>query len=204
MDDARPPADAVRVTGAARYGGVAIFLHWTIAAAIFCTFPLGVYMADLPPAPHRLELVAYHRWIGITVLALACARLAWRITHPPPTLPVAVPAWQRRVAAVAHWVLYALIVAIPLSGWAHSSAAGEPTVYLGLWTLPDPVARDEALAGTLKRVHQGLNFALLALVIVHVSAAIKHQFVDRDGLIGRMLPGGAHFGSSGSGGSERR
>lgn len=192
------------MTGAARYGGVAILLHWAVAAAILCTFPLGVYMADLPPAPRRLELVAVHRWIGVTVLGLACVRLAWRLGHRPPALPAAMPAWQRRAAAAAHWALYALILAIPLSGWAYSSAAGEPTVYFGLWPLPDLVARDEALAATLKRVHQGLNFALLAIVIVHVSAAIKHQFVDRDGLLGRMLPGGAHFGSSGSGGSERR
>ena len=196
--------DDARTIGSARYGGVAIFLHWAVAAAIFCTFPLGVYMADLPVSPHRLELVAYHRWIGVTVLGLACVRLAWRLGHPPPALPAALPAWQRRAAAAAHGVLYALIVAVPLSGWAYSSAAGEPIVYLGLWPLPDLVARDEALAAALKRVHQGLNFALLALVIAHVSAAIRHQFVDRDGLIGRMLPGGPHFGSSGSGGSERR
>ena len=203
MDDARHPADTVRLTGAARYGGVAILLHWSIAAAIFCTFPLGVYMADLPLSPRRLELVAYHRWIGVTVLGLACVRLAWRLGHPPPALPPALPMWQRRAAAIAHWALNALIVAIPLSGWAYSSAAGEPIVYLGLWPLPDLVARDEVLAAALKRLHQGLNFALLAIVIVHVSAAIRHHFVDRDGLIGRMLPG-AYFGSSGSGGSERR
>jgi cytochrome b561 len=192
------------MSAVARYDGVAIALHWAVAVAIFCTFPLGLYMADLPPSPSRLELVSYHRWIGITVLALAGVRLTWRLSHRPPALPASMPAWQRRAAGIAHGALYALIVAAPLSGWTYSSAAGEPTVYLGLWRLPDLIAPDEAAAKTLKLVHQGLNFALLAIVVVHVAAAIKHQFVDRDGLLGRMLPGGAHLGSSGSGGSERR
>lgn len=187
-----------------RYSSVAIALHWAIAAAIFCTFPLGVYMADLPLSPRKLQLVSYHKWVGITLLALACARLAWRLGHTPPALPPGMPAWQRRAATGAHWALYALIFAIPLSGWMYSSAVGVPTVYFGLWQLPDLVGRDKALAAALKLAHQALNFTLLAIVVVHVAAALKHHFVDRDGLLRRMQPGRGHFGSSGSGGSERR
>jgi cytochrome b561 len=195
------------VSTAARYGGIAIALHWLVAVAIFATFPLGLYMADLPLSPRKLELVSYHKWIGVTVLTLMCLRLAWRLIHRPPPLPSSVPAWQRRAAAIAHWTLYALLLAIPLSGWLFSSAAGVPTVYLGLWQLPDLVGKDKALADALKLAHKSLNFALLALVVVHVAAALKHQFVDRDGLLLRMRPWGAppgYLGSSGSGGSERR
>lgn len=188
---------------AVRYGAVAIALHWFVALLIFATFPLGLYMAELPLSPRKLQLVSYHKWIGVTVFALMAARLMWRLAHHPPP-PPAMPAWQRHAAAAAHWGLYALLLALPISGWVYSSAAGVPTVYLGLWPLPDLVAEDDALAGRLKLAHQALAFVLLALVVVHVAAALKHHFVDRDGLLARMLPRGRYFGSSGSGGSERR
>lgn len=186
----------------ARYSGVAIALHWVVAIAVVVTFPLGVYMADLPPSSRRSELADYHRWIGVTVFVLMVVRVTWRATHRPPPLPPT-PVWQRRAAVAAHLGLYALLLAIPLSGWLYSSAAGVPTVYLERWRLPDPVGESDALAAVLKLAHQTLNFALLALVVVHVAAAVKHHFVDRDGLLARMLPGG-YFGASGSGGSERR
>jgi cytochrome b561 len=134
-------------------------------------------------------------------------RLVWRLSHRPPPLPPAMPAWQRRIATLAPWALYALLLAIPLSGWLYSSAVGVPTVYLGLWQLPDLVGKDKALAEALKLAHKALNFTLLALVVVHVAAAIKHHFVDRDGLLARMRPWparGNYLGASGSGGSERR
>ena len=172
----------------ARYTRIAIALHWAIAALILCTFPLGLYMADLPLSPHKLRVYSYHKWIGVTVFGLAALRLAWRATHRPPPLPQAVPAWQRRAAHGVHWLLYALLLAIPLSGWLHSSATGVPTVYLGLWQLPDVVAKDKALAAALKLAHQTLNFTLLALVVLHVAAALKHHFVDRDRVLARMLP----------------
>jgi cytochrome b561 len=195
------------VAPVARYGGIAIALLWLVAGAIFATFPLGLYMADLPLSPRKLQLVSYHKWIGVTVLALMCLRLAWRLTHRPPPLPAAVPAWQRRAAMIAHWALYVLLLAIPMSGWLYSSAAGVPTVYLGLWQLPDLVAKDKALADALNLAHKSLNFVLLGLVVVHVAAALKHHFVDRDGLIARMQPWSArrgYLGSSGSAGRERR
>jgi cytochrome b561 len=190
-----------------RYSGVAIGLHWLVAGAIIATFPLGLYMADLPLSPRKLQLVSYHKWIGVTVFALMCVRLAWRLTHRPPSPLPTMPAWQRRAAFVVHWALYVLLLAIPVSGWTYSSAAGVPTVYLGLWQLPDLVAKDKALADLLRLAHVALNFILLALVVAHVAAALKHHFVDRDGLLARMRPWGEwcdYFGSSGRGGSERR
>jgi cytochrome b561 len=175
-------------TAFARYNRVAIALHWLVAGAIFTTFPLGLYMADLPLSPRKLELVSYHKWIGVTVLALMCLRLAWRLTHPPPAPLPTMAAWQRRAAAGVHLALYALLLVIPVSGWLYSSAVGVPTVYLGLWQLPDLVGKDKAVADLLRLAHVALNFALLGLVVAHVAAAIKHHFVDRDGLLARMLP----------------
>ncbi len=104
------------------------------------------------------------------------------------------PAWQRRMAAATHVLLYVLIIIIPLTGWLYSSAAGVPTVYLGIVQLPDLVAKDKALATQLKLVHVTLNYTMLTLVIMHAAAALKHHFVDRDDVLRRMLP---RFGSSG-------
>jgi cytochrome b561 len=173
------------------YTRTAIALHWAVALLIFVAFPLGIYMQDLPLSPQKLKLYAYHKWIGITVLLLAATRLAWRLRHPAPPPPARMPAWQRRAAGAVHAALYALMLAVPLSGWTMSSAKGVPTVWLGWLRLPDLVPKDEALGEALRLLHFGLNLALATLVIVHVAAALKHRFVDRDDVLQRMLPGAA-------------
>jgi cytochrome b561 len=98
------------------------------------------------------------------------------------------PSWQRRAATASHVLLYALMLAIPLSGWLYSSATGVSVVYLGLVPLPDLVPKDKPLAAVLKGVHVGLNSALVLLVIIHAGAALKHHFIERDGVLARMLP----------------
>jgi cytochrome b561 len=98
------------------------------------------------------------------------------------------PAWQRRAASATHAALYVLMFAVPFSGWIYSSATGVSVVYLGLLPLPDLVAKDRALAGVLSAVHATLNFALFALVCMHAGAALRHQLVDRDAVLTRMLP----------------
>jgi cytochrome b561 len=177
----------VRAGADASYTRTAIALHWLAGVLILCGFTLGLWMTSLPIAPRTLRVYGYHKWIGITVFLLAVARLAWRHAHPPPP-PVAMPDWQVRAAAATHALLYALMLAIPLSGWIYSSATGVQVVYLGLVPLPDLVPKDKTLAAVLKAVHGTLNFTLLALVIVHSGAALKHHFVDRDAALRRMLP----------------
>lgn len=171
-----------------RYTDIAISLHWLIFLLVACGFSLAVYMVDLPLSPPKLKYFSWHKWIGVTVFLLAVARVAWRLAHPAPALPAAMPAWQRRAAAAIHALLYGLILVIPLTGWLYSSASGVPTVYLGLLQLPDLLARDKALAGQLKLVHVTLNYTMLTLVIIHAAAALKHHFVDRDDVLRRMLP----------------
>jgi cytochrome b561 len=171
-----------------RYSATAITLHWAVFVLIACGFGLALYMTGLKFSPLKLKLVAWHKWIGVTVFLLALARLLWRLTHRPPPLPAAMPEWQRTAAGASHAALYTLIVVIPLTGWLMSSAFGVPTVYLGLVELPNPLAADKALAEQLRSIHVFLNYTLLALVVVHAGAALKHHFVDRDELLVRMLP----------------
>ena len=170
-----------------RYDPIAITFHWLLALAIVGSFCVGLYMSDLPMSPARLKLFNWHKWAGITILALSAVRLLWRLAHRPP-VDVPMPLWQRRAAHATHIVLYGLFFIVPLAGWAYSSAAGFPVVVFGVIPLPDFVPVDKALAEVLKSRHQMLAFALAAVVLLHIAAALKHQFLDRDGLLQRMWP----------------
>ena len=174
------------MSAARHYSIPAIALHWLSALLIFAAFPLGLYMVDLPLSPAKLTLYSYHKWLGVTVFLLVAMRLAWRATHTPPALPGYIAAWQRRASAVAHGVLYALMVAIPLSGWLMSSAKGFQTVWFGVLPLPDLLERNRELGDLLAGVHQALNYTLAALIILHVAAALKHHFVERRPFLQRM------------------
>lgn len=170
-----------------RYTFTAVALHWLLALALFGTFALGIYMHELPMSPWRLKLYSWHKWAGITILVLSFVRLAWRITHRPPAEPP-MPTWQRKAAHLAHMALYALFFAVPLAGWAYSSAAGFPVVWFGVLPLPDFVPVNRELAELLKDLHEALALAMASIVLVHVAGALKHQFIDRDGLLQRMSP----------------
>ena len=175
-------------TATHRYSTPAMALHWLLALMIAIAFSVGLYMHELPLSPTRLKLFNYHKWAGITILALSALRLLWRLTHrPPPDLPM--PRWQALAAHGAHWALYALFFAVPLMGWAYSSAAGFPVVLYGVLPLPDFVTPDRAVAEVFKERHGQLAWALAVVVVVHVAAALKHHFIDRDGLLLRMRPG---------------
>lgn len=182
--------DASRAT---RYTLTAIALHWLLALLLLGMFVVGLYMTSLPFSPQRLKLYNWHKWAGIVILTLSFLRLLWRLSHRPPALPDAVqaamPAWQRWAHHGTHGALYGLFFAIPLLGWAYSSAAGFPIVVFGVLPLPDFVPVDKALAEAIKPWHAYAAYALAALVLLHVAAALKHQFVDRDSLLTRMLPG---------------
>lgn len=169
-----------------RYNATAIHLHWLIALLIFAAFPLGIYMHDLPLSPTKLQLYSYHKWIGVTVFLLALVRVVWRITHTPPALPAAMPAWQRMASHATHQFLYALLFVVPLSGWLMSSAKGFKTVWFGVLPLPDLIGKDKALGEALAHIHESFNLLLLALVALHIAAALKHHFIDKDGVLLRM------------------
>ena len=177
----------------AKYSGVAISLHWILALALIGIFGFGLYMTGLPFSPARLKYYNWHKWAGMTILILSALRLLRRFTHRPPALPEAVtrtmPAWQHLAHHGVHHLMYALFFVVPLLGWAYSSAAGFPIVLFGVLPLPDLVAKNPELAEALKPWHGYAAYTLAALVVLHVAAVIKHQVIDRDGLLKRMLPG---------------
>lgn len=168
-------------------------LHWLLALAIVGMAATGIYMVDLPVSPLRLKLYNWHKWAGVSFLALTVLRLLWRAAHRPPPLPTAVaqamPGWKMRAYHATHQLMYGLFFAVPLLGWAYSSAAGFPIVWLGQIPLPDLVGSDKALAELIKPLHQLAALALLGLAGLHVAAALKHHWIDRDGLLARMWPG---------------
>ena len=178
-----------RTTGPIRYDGVAQSLHWVMVVLVFSAFGVGLWMVD-QPLMQKLRIVPLHKSIGVTIFLFVLLRLAWRWTHPAPALPGTMPAWEQHAARTAHWLLYALMFAVPVSGWLMSSALGIATVPYGLARLPDLLERDRELGETLKVVHFTLNKSLVALVALHAAAALKHYFIDRDGVLERMLPTG--------------
>jgi cytochrome b561 len=155
-------------------------------------FTLGWVMTDIPGfTPTKLRYFSWHKWIGVTVFALVLVRILWRATHAAPALPASTPAWERRAAHAGHAALYLLMVAVPLTGYFYTSAAGIPVVYLGIWQMPTFIGPDTALKGILRTAHVTLDYTLLAVVVLHVLAVIKHHLFDRQNILARMLPFGS-------------
>jgi cytochrome b561 len=171
-----------------RYGYVAQTLHWVIVGLLIVQVTLGTIADDLPLGFEKLVTLARHKSFGITILGLAVIRLAWRWISPPPPLPP-MPRWQHLAANLNHWALYAILFAMPLSGWMMSSASNIPVSWFGFIQLPDLVGPDKVLKGRFHELHHLLAWFLYALAGLHVAAAVKHEFIDRDGLLMRMLPG---------------
>ena len=169
------------------YTRTAIWLHWLLALMIVGAFAVGLYMTSLPFSPQRIKLYNWHKWAGVLILTLSAARLLWRLTHRPPA-PLPMPAWQQRSAHAAHMALYVLFFAVPLVGWAYSSAAGFPVVLFGVLPLPDFVPVDRELSEAIKPFHGWLAYALAAVVALHVVAALKHHLIDRDATLSRLRP----------------
>lgn len=171
-----------------RYTRTAVILHWLIALLIFAAFPLGLYMHGLTLSPTKLRLYSYHKWIGVTVFLFAVIRVLWRSTHRPPLLPDTMRHWEKIAAEGVHYLLYALIFVVPVTGWLMSSAKGFQTVWFGVLPLPDLVGKNKELGELLLEVHETLNYIMLGLVAAHVGAAIKHHVIERDDILTRMVP----------------
>lgn len=183
----------VTMGGRQAYTRTAKLLHWVLALAILTVFFVGLRIQALPFSPLKLQIINWHKWAGVTILALSALRLAWRLTHRPPALPARIaqgmPGWQHAAYHGVHHLMYGLFFAVPLLGWAYSSAKGFPIVWFGVLPLPDLVDKNAELAEVLKGLHALAAFALIGLAGLHVAAALKHQFIDKDGLLSRMLPG---------------
>lgn len=169
------------------YSALAVALHWLTLLLLIAGFTIIWSLPDKLSTPNDFQMLGLHKSIGLTILGLTLLRLIWRASHPAPALPMSMPGWQRRLAGLSHLLLYLLLFAIPLAGWAMSSAGGHPVSWLGLVTLPSLLAKNKPLAHELHFVHQLLAITLLVIVGFHVLAALKHHFIDRDPVLRRML-----------------
>lgn len=181
---------------AQRYNTVAKILHWLIAIAIIALLAMGKVMVDLPrDDPGKFDLYQLHKSAGLTILFLSVLRLLWRFQYRAPALPPTMKAWERLAAQATHVVFYVLMFAIPLSGWAmtSTSSSGVPTLWFGLFEVPSlpglegtPEMHD--LHESAEEAHELLGNLMILLLILHVGAALKHHFWNRDDVLRRMLP----------------
>ncbi|RZL86852.1 MAG: cytochrome b [Variovorax sp.] len=176
--------------GDVSWGAVAKFFHWLVAALIFTQFALGWLATSWRLSPTKLDLFVWHKSIGMLVLALVLMRLLWRLATPTPTpaLPADMPAWERAAARLSHVLLYAVMIAMPLTGWITSSAAGVPFSIFWLIPLPAIVGPDEHTAELAALAHFSLGLGFAALLVLHIGAALRHHFIKRNNVLVRMLP----------------
>lgn len=185
----------MQVADGARYTRVAIALHWLIALLVIgnlaggLTLDLFTDSADPAMKEAGRTIIGFHKALGISVIALTLVRIGWRLGHRPPPLPAHMTPLERGLARATHIGFYGLLLVLPLTGWAMTSAyrPGQPVDMFGLFGMPAlPVP--PALKGLFSESHEVLGWAMLALVVLHVLAAVKHQIFDRDNLLARMLP----------------
>jgi cytochrome b561 len=170
-----------------RWGAVTRLFHWGMPLLYVGIVSVGIYMTGLPLGAQKLKVYALHKSIGLTLLGLAVLRLLWRLTEGRPT-PAPMPAWQKRASAATQALLYALMLAIPLSGWLYNSAAGFPLQWFRLVNLPALAAADPALKALAHRLHVTGVVLLAVLVVLHAAAALKHHLVNHDRTLVAMLP----------------
>ena len=172
------------------YGLVAIALHWLMAALLVALVTMGLYMVSLPDAgfdKKKIELILFHKELGILALTLAAARLAWRLTNLLPALVKTIPDWQKVVARFVHLCFYGLMIALPITGWLMSSAAGIPVSFLGVFDMPDLIPRNDEVFRTFISIHKWLGYALIACFLMHAGAALWHHFIVKDETLRKIM-----------------
>lgn len=171
-----------------KFGPVAIFLHWAIAACIVLSVAFGLISGFADSAEVTQSTLAIHQSVGVTIFVLALVRVVWRLTHPVPPLPASTPRSQRIAAALTHLTLYLILFALPVTGYVGLAARGRPITIFGLFDLPNVVGRSIKTSAAFQNVHNNLQYFLYGLLVLHVGAALYHQFVMKDGLLARMWP----------------
>jgi cytochrome b561 len=171
-----------------RYGALAQLFHWVIAALIVTQFVLARIGDGLPLGARKLALLARHKSVGMTILMLAILRLLWRFKAAPPALPSGMSRIEQIAARWTHLAFYVLLFAMPLTGWMMSSAKNYSVSWFGLFTWPNLIGKNEAAFDLLKTTHDTLSDVLFAIAVLHILAALKHHFWNRDDVLVRMLP----------------
>ena len=171
-----------------RYSTVSLILHWLIAALVVTQVAL-IWASEATDGPISREFVQIHKSVGLSILVLTLGRLGWRVANPAIPLPDAMRRWEKLLARTTHVLFYAFLIAMPLVGWAASSAAARDILWFGLFQWPLlPIGGGREVAGRLMDLHELAAKALYVLIVLHVAGALKHHFVNRDNVLHRMIP----------------
>lgn len=170
------------------WGSVSIGLHWLVVLLVLVGATIGLVMDEMPNSVAKIQVFALHKSLGLTVLALMLLRLAWRLVGGRPAALAGTARWQSATATITHWLLYAALVAMPLSGWLYNSASNFPLRWFGLVRVPPLSGRDPDLKEFAHEAHETIFWIIIALVLLHVGAALWHHLVRRDATLDRMLP----------------
>ena len=184
-----PSVDAPGVPARTRYTATAQALHWIVAALMFAVIPLAWVMVNMArTAPSREWIYTLHKSFGMTILLLVAVRLAWRAAHPAPPLPGTMGRWERGLAEASHWLLYLILVGMPVSGYVLSATGAAGVPYFDLFTFPT-LPKNQAWNDAARWVHAAIGqWLVYGLIVLHVAATAWHAVVRRDGLLDRMLP----------------
>ena len=164
-------------------------LHWVTAVIVICMIPAGIYMANASPGPAQDLVFHLHRSFGVLLLAIVLVRFAYRLRHPPPPLPLGISMIQRRAAHAVYGALYALLIVQAIIGWIATSAYRAPILVFWLFELPPIWPEDRPFSEAMFVVHDVFGFVIAALALLHIAAALHHQFVRKDGVLMRMVRG---------------
>jgi cytochrome b561 len=179
-----------------RYPATSKLLHWLVAVCVLVTIPIAIWMTNVEKGPFQDSLYNLHKSIGVLILILMLLRLANRLIVGAPAPDPALEPWQRSVSSTVHTLLYVLLLAMPIVGYTANSAYGASTPFFGLFELPPVVGKNEDLSKLLFMLHRWTGYAVAALALLHIGAALQHYFIRRDGVLQRMLPGSAGFSAS--------
>lgn len=171
-----------------KFGGVTKTFHWLTALTVIGLLAVGLYMVRAEKSAALFPLYNLHKSFGILVLGATALRVLWHLYSRKPGLVPGMAAWEKAAAHAGHFFLYICLFGMPLSGWIMSSAKGRTVKLFNTITLPDLVAKNQGLGETLEDVHEFLAYALIAMIVLHAAAALKHHFISHDATLRRMLP----------------
>lgn len=167
------------------FGVVAITLHWVMALLLIGLLAMGLYMVELPIGLQKLKLYGWHKEYGILALMLVLIRIVWRLINTTPELSL--PLLEKLAARAVHWAFYGFMFAMPITGWLITSAAGLPASFFGLFNVPNLIAPNPDLMTLFETIHKWVGYGLIATIVLHTSAALKHHFINKDDILRRML-----------------
>ena len=172
-----------------KFGSISKLFHWIVSILMISMLVMGLVMTRMDRSAFRVELYGIHKSLGLTLLILIVARLLWRLINRVPTYPESIPKWEQTFARIGHWVLYLIILAMPLSGWLMSTATGHAPDFWhwGAWAMPG-INANKTLAKTANQYHEILAYAVIVLVSLHVLMALKHHYLGKNNILRRMLP----------------